>query len=87
MSRITIDIPERLSEHLKEYGGDITELLAIGLKEVKIQQALALFKQGNTSLWRAAGLAGVSLREMIAHAVAQGLKPKIDEKMKEEEMA
>jgi len=87
MSKITIDIPERLSEDLKEYRGNIADLLTIGLKEVKIQQALALFKQGSISLWRTARLAGISLREMTAHAVAQGFKPKIDEKMKEEEMA
>jgi predicted HTH domain antitoxin len=86
MSKITIDIPQRLSEEIKGYENSLTELLAIGLKEVKIQQALALFKQGNISLWRAASLANVSLREMTTHAVAQGLKPKIDEKMKEEEL-
>ena len=87
MNRVTIDIPERLSEGLRGYEDNLTELLTIGLKEVKIQQALALFKQGNISLWRAASLVGVSLREITAHAVAQGFQPKIDEKMKEEELA
>jgi predicted HTH domain antitoxin len=76
MSTITIDIPERLREHLKGYEDKLPELLTVGLKEVKIQQALALFKQGNISLWRAASLAVVSLREITTHAVAQGLKPK-----------
>lgn len=87
MSKVTIEVPERLSKALKGYEGNLTDLLAVGLKEVKIQQALSLFKQGGISLWRAASLADVSLREMTVHAVAQGLKPKIDEKMKEEELA
>ncbi|MDI6735365.1 MAG: UPF0175 family protein [bacterium] len=87
MSKMTIDIPEKLSKNLKGYEDNLTDLLAVGLKEVKIQQALALFKQGYISLWRAASLAGVSLREITTHAVAQGFKPKIDEKMKEEELS
>jgi len=50
-------------------------------------KALALFKQGGISLWRAARLAGVSLREMTQYAVAQGLRATVDDEMIREELA
>ncbi len=50
-------------------------------------QGLALFKQGNISLWKAARLAGVSLREMTQYAVAQGLRAVVDEETITEELA
>ena len=39
------------------------------------------------SLWRAARMAGVSLREMIQHAVAHGLRPAVDEETIAEDLA
>jgi predicted HTH domain antitoxin len=39
------------------------------------------------SLWKAARLAGVSLREMTQYAVARGLRPAIDEETIQEELA
>lgn len=86
MTRLTVIVPDELSKKLKPYQDNLADLIAIGLKEVKIQQALSLFKEGKLSLWKAARMSNVSLREMISHAVAQGLRPPIDNLMLKEEL-
>jgi hypothetical protein len=40
-----------------------------------------------TSLWKTARLAGVSLREMAQYAVAQGIRAVVDEQTLSEELA
>lgn len=57
----------------------IDTLLRIGLRVIKMGTSLALFKEGNLSLWKAARLAGVSLREMTQYAIAQGVRAVADE--------
>ncbi len=87
MSRITIVIPDDLSAQLEPYRNQLDDLLRIGLREVKMAQALAIFKQGDISLWKAARMAGVSLREMTQYSVSQGLRPTIDEETVHEELS
>ena len=41
------------------------KLLAKGLQEFKKERAIDLYRHGKCSLWKAAQIAGVSLREMI----------------------
>jgi predicted HTH domain antitoxin len=87
MTTLTITIPEELSTQLGPYQDKLDELLRIGLSELKKTQALTLFKKGNISLWKAARLAGVSLREMTEYAVSQGLRAMTDEETEKEELA
>ncbi len=87
MATVTVTIPDELSEQLEPCHKTLDELLRIGLTEVKKGQAIALFKKGNMSLWKAAILAGVSLREMTDYAVAQGLRATIDEESIKEELS
>jgi predicted HTH domain antitoxin len=87
MTTLTITIPEELSAELAPYRDSLDELLRIGLREVKMEQSLSLFKKGDISLWRAARLADVSLREMISYAVAQGIHPPVDDETIQEELA
>lgn len=87
MSSITITLPADLSRQLEPYQDHLDELLRIGLREVKKAQSLALFRQGDISLWKAARLAGVSLREMVQYAVAHGLRASVDEETIREELA
>jgi predicted HTH domain antitoxin len=87
MEKMTIVIPEELLKELEPYRDNISDLLRIGLREMKMAQALSLFKQGTISLWKAARLAGVSLREMTQYAVAQGLRAPCDEETIKEELA
>lgn len=87
MPTITISIPDDLSAQLEPYRDNLDDLLRIGLREVKMGQSLALFTKGDISLWKAARLAGVSLREMIQYAVAQGVRATVDEESIREELA
>ena len=41
------------------------ELLVLGIKEKKIEEAIKLYKEGKTTLWKAARLAGISLWKMM----------------------
>lgn len=87
MPTVTISIPDDLSAQLEPYRESLEELLRIGLREVKMEQSLALFKKGSISLWKAARLADVSLREMTQYAVAQGVRAVVDEDTLREELA
>ena len=48
----------------------------MGLKQLKIEKAIARYKKGGVSLAKVAELAGISIREMIPIAYAHGLEPK-----------
>lgn len=87
MTTLTITVPDDLSVQLEPYREQLDTLLRIGLREVKMSASLALFKEGNISLWKAARLAGVSLREMTQYAVSQGLRAIADEETLREETA
>lgn len=84
---VTIEIPDDLSAQLGPYRENLDDLLWIGLREVRKEQAVALFKKGNISVWRAARLAGVYLREMMQYLAAQGLRATADEETIREELA
>lgn len=84
---ITIAISDDLSVQLQPYQDHLDDLLRIGLREVKMGESLILFKKGDISLWKAARLAGVSLREMTQYAVSQGLRAVADEETIREELA
>ena len=77
---VTITIPDDLSTQLAPYHDQLDMLLRVGLREVKMQQSLTLFQKGGISLWKAARLAGVSLRDLVAsaaliqYAVSQGVR-------------
>ncbi len=86
MPAVTIEIPETLSQQLGPYRDNLDDLLWIGLNEVRKEQALALFKRSNISLWKAARIAGVSLREMMQYAAAQGLRATVDDETIYEEL-
>ncbi|MBL7066229.1 MAG: UPF0175 family protein [Anaerolineae bacterium] len=87
MQTLTLEVSESLLDELRPYRDSLDDLLVVGLRQVKLESALALFKRGDISLWKAARMAGVSLREMTQHAVAQGLRPVVDEETIVEELA
>ena len=61
-------------------------ILQAGLRELRLTQSLALFKQGNISVWKAARFAGVTLREMIQYLTLNGIEPEFDDEMIEAEI-
>ncbi len=86
MQRLTVDLSESLLKELGPYRDNLDDLLMAGLRQVKLESALALFRQGDISLWKAARMAGVSLREMTQQAVARGLRPTVDDETIAEEL-
>lgn len=57
---------ERLAERMKVDRSElIRRLLDSALRERRIEDAVLAYREGRATLWRAAGMAGVSLREMM----------------------
>jgi len=57
---------ERAAEHDKSDKSTVArKLLTIGIQEVKKIQALDMYREGKCSLWKAAQMSGIPLREMI----------------------
>ncbi|HUT33234.1 MAG TPA: UPF0175 family protein [Planctomycetota bacterium] len=87
MQTLTITVPDELSAQLEPYRDSLGDLLAMALRQIHMGEALALFQQGGVSLWKAARIAGVSLREMTQYAVAHGVRAAVDEPTLQEELA
>ncbi len=83
MRTITIRLPDYLIKELLEEESPIYEILKLGLKQLKIEKAIARYKKGGVSLAKVAESAGISIREMIPVAYAHGLEPKYDESLDE----
>lgn len=73
---LTLTIPESLARKLVSMGeGLLIDLLERGLREFKIEQALARYGQGGISFGAAAQQAGVSRSELARQACARGMEP------------
>ena len=83
----TITISDEVSAQLAPYHNQLDLLLLKGLRETNLERSLTLFQQGQISIWKAARLANVSLREMMQFASAHGVYPPIDEETIQEELA
>ena len=88
MAERTLRLPERLSRELDEAeSATIIELIELGLRQKKIEQALAEFARGQMTLGAAAQMAGLREDEMARQARAWGLEPPLDSRMLHEELA
>ena len=61
-------LEELADEEAKDKSELMRELLALGIKEKKLQKALRLYGEGKITLWKAARTAGVSLWQMTVIA-------------------
>jgi predicted HTH domain antitoxin len=86
MKTITLRLPDTLVKELPEEESSLSEILKLGLKQMKIEKALERYKRGGMSLARVAELAGISIREMVPLAYAHGLEPRYDEALLESEL-
>ena len=75
MAKKTVEIPDERVQELEAYKDQLGELLLLGLSQVKIQEALLLYKRGLVSIGRAAEMAGLSEQEMTRQARAAGIEP------------
>ncbi len=82
-----VEIPEDLVDEFEVHRDKLREIFILGLRQLKVQESLHLYREGVVSLERAAELAGISTREMIQQAIALGIKPRWSEKMVAEELA
>ena len=87
MAKKTVEIPDDRVQELEAYKDQLGELLLLGLSQVKIQEALLLYKRGLVSIGRAAELAGLSEQEMTRQARAAGIEPRWSAIQVEEELA
>jgi len=67
--RVRRDQAEEIEALAAERGVDRSaetrELLALAIREARLRRALEGLREGRVSVWRAAGLAGVTYREML----------------------
>jgi len=89
-TRIPDSVARDLEEIEKEEKTDratvIRKLLARAIEQWKIERSLRLYQEGKITLWRAARLAGVTLREMMEQAAKKGIQFKYTEKDLEEDI-
>ncbi|MDZ7760811.1 MAG: UPF0175 family protein [Desulfovermiculus sp.] len=86
MAKAMVEIPDERYAELDKYKDKFTELLLLGLSQMKIEEALVLYQKGLVSFARGSELAGISQDEMMKQATARGIKPLWSDKMIEEEM-
>ncbi len=86
MATTIVEIPDKHLIELEAYKDRLGEILLLGLSQIKIQEALLLYKRGLISLGRSAEIAGLSEQEMILQARASGLQPHWTVEMVEDEL-
>lgn len=87
MAKATIEIPDEQYAELGKYKDKISELLLLGLSQMKIEEAFILYQRNIVSFARAAELAGISQQDMMKQAKARGIEPHWSDKMVKEELA
>jgi len=89
-TRIPDDVVRELEEIEKEEKTDrgtvIRKLLTRAIEEWKKERSLRLYQEGKITLWRAARLGGVTLREMMGLAARKGIQFKYTSKDLEEDI-
>lgn len=91
---ISTRIPDEVARDLKEIEKEektdratvVRKLLARAIEQWKTERALRLYREGKVTLWRAARLASITLREMMELATKQGIQFKYTAKDLEEDI-
>jgi hypothetical protein len=73
---LTLSLPAPLAQELGSATQDfLADLLARGLREVKVERALERYARGGMSFGAAAQQAGVSQTDLSRFAYARGMEP------------
>jgi len=84
---LTLTLPNSLAREFEGLNQDfLLELLERGLREMKIDRALSLYRRGGISFGAAAERAGISQSELARHAYARGLEPPFSPETLSEEL-
>ena len=88
MTSVTVQLPDRLAQELTSAGQEfIADMIELGLRTRRIDQALAQYARGQMTLGAAAHQAGVTESEMARQAYARGLEPRFSAGTLAEEVA
>jgi len=84
---LTLTLPAPLAHELGSATQDfLADLLARGLREVKVERALERYARGGISFGAAAQQAGVSQTQLARYAYARGMEPPTSEETLDEEL-
>jgi hypothetical protein len=84
---LTLSLPAPLAHELGSATQDfLADLLARGLREVKVERALERYARGGMSFGAAAQQAGVSQTDLSRFAYARGMEPSFSAQTLAEEM-
>lgn len=84
---ITLNLPTSLAQELSDVNQDfVLDILARGLRQFKMERALAQYSEGHMSFGAAAQLAEVSQTDLARHAYALGLEPPFSDQTLQEEL-
>jgi predicted HTH domain antitoxin len=84
----TLSLPDTLARELASLDAEVlTDLLARGLRQWRIEKALERYVAGEMSFAAAAELAGVRRDELAREAYARGLEPAFTEETVMEELS
>jgi hypothetical protein len=84
---VVISLSPELAQDLPPDPATRSEVLAIGLQQWRVRQALETYRRGEGTLAYAAQRAGISIRQIIPLAYAYGLTPKVDSTWLSEELS
>lgn len=77
---VTVEIPEDWLQGLDwDQGAVVREVLQLGTYQLRVRQALEMYRAGTGSLGYVAERTGLSKRELIREARARGIEPAFDE--------
>jgi predicted HTH domain antitoxin len=72
--KLARDLKEIEREEQSDRATTVRKLLARAIKEWKLEHALKLYHEGKVTMWRAARIAEVSLREIMEKAAQRGIE-------------
>ena len=85
--KIVLEVPATVAQELATATQDfLAEILQRGLRETRIERALARYRLGGMSFAATAEAAGVSQAELARQAYVRNIEPPFDVEMLAEEM-
>jgi predicted HTH domain antitoxin len=87
MEKVVIELPDEAIAEVEQFRDRLPEILLLGLRQLKAQEALWLYQEGIVSLARAAEIAGTDREHLIRQARAAGVAPRRSDAMAAEELA
>lgn len=84
---VTVEVPATLAAELASADKElVSDLLQRGLRDLRIERAIAQYQAGGVSFAAAAESAGIPLANFARAAYARGIEPEFDEQMVDEEL-